>query len=165
PPAKNIRRLQVEGLLTDSKYKPLQGVYLLYFRFLDAQPGSRELWQSSMYVAVNDGAFRATLDVPESAAPRGSQGLRVSAEAPKGTGWIVKSKPYFVQVGSFESSERARELMSGLSPKFSRAFIAVSKLGAHQVRVGPFDRKADAEDAAGALQTLGHEVLVLREDR
>ncbi|MBI5244727.1 MAG: hypothetical protein HY922_13745, partial [Elusimicrobia bacterium] len=47
PPAKNIRRLQVEGLLTDSKYKPLQGVYLLYFRFLDAQPGSRELWQSS----------------------------------------------------------------------------------------------------------------------
>jgi hypothetical protein len=155
------RRVRVSGLLTDSRRNPLKGVYLIFFRFQDAGQGKGDVARNSMYVPVVDGVFKASLELPVT-----DSAFRVIAEAPKGTGWIVKPRPYFVQAGSFEDPARAASLRAGLSIKFSEAFITrdtVEGTEMHQVRVGPFERKDEAEAAAAWLESAGAESLVLRD--
>ncbi|HAH05495.1 MAG TPA: hypothetical protein DCM05_03060, partial [Elusimicrobia bacterium] len=157
-----MRRVRVSGLLMDGRRNRMKGVYLLFFRFLDDEGGSLASVRSSMYVPVEDGVFKATLELPETASQ-----YRVIAEAPKGTDWLVKPRPYYVQAGSFEEPARAESLRAGLSIRFARAFITqdvVEGTQRHQVRVGPFDRKGEADEAALWLEAAGTESLVLRGD-
>ena len=166
---KTQRPLQVNGLLLDSRGAPLNGVFLLQFRVVDPAMDGWELWRTSQYVPVKDGEYHAALRVPKELSPSGiPPGWRVLAEPPQGTNWTVRSLPFFVQVGSFAKERRARKLAEALAPEFSRTFVVAAKVQEeelHQVRIGPFELKNDAEDAAWWLNSIGHEAIVVKANR
>lgn len=161
--------LQVNGLLLDSRGEPLHGTFLLQFRVVDPAMDGWELWRTSQYVPVKDGEYHAVLRIPKEISPSGiPPGWRVLAEPPQGTRWTVKSLPFFVQVGSFAKEKRAQKLAEELAPEFSRTFVTAAKVqdgDVHQVRIGPFELKNDAEDAAWWLNSIGHEAIVVKAER
>ena len=72
-----------------------------------------------------------------------------------GTGWVV-------QVASFTKSSSARGLANQLSDQFKAYFKSGDVNGKtyYRVRVGPFDSKSAAEQAAGRLRQQGQQTLV-----
>jgi len=80
--------------------------------------------------------------------------------------WAVpKRKPYFVQAGQFSRLMRALLLAAAIEQRYPDAFVSAqhfSRTRLYQVRIGPFDDRADAQDAADWLESLGHDAMILR---
>jgi cell division septation protein DedD len=60
-----------------------------------------------------------------------------------------------VQVGAYGSRENATRVVSQLTGKGFKAFIAPSG-SLHRVRVGPYATRADADRALADLRRAGH---------
>ncbi|MEK7746444.1 MAG: SPOR domain-containing protein [Elusimicrobiota bacterium] len=76
-----------------------------------------------------------------------------------------KKTQYWAQIGSFSEKERADKLAAELKAGGHPVSIAVgksSKTVFHVVRVGPFQRRAEAQAAVKQLTAQGHSALLIK---
>jgi cell division protein FtsN len=113
-------------------------------------------------------ATTAAKAAPASADPIGDLAKARLATAPAATSSGVDPFNYFVQVGAFRTPEdaeqqRAKISLMGLEAKVSER--EQSGRTVFRVRLGPFDRKDDAEKAKERLDGSGVETALVRVQR
>jgi len=75
---------------------------------------------------------------------------------------------YFIQVGAFRTPEdaeaqRAKLSLTGVEAKVTEREQAGRQI--YRVRVGPYDRKEEAEKVKGQIEAAGHETALVRVQR
>lgn len=76
------------------------------------------------------------------------------------------NEEYFIQVGSFLDSRRSSALEKELRGRFELTGVSPALQGMswiYRVRIGPYQRRQEAEDVSLELQTAGYASWVLRE--
>lgn len=128
--------------------------------------------------AVAEGATAAVSAAGGDAAPAAARKTELKpAVTADPLGDLVKARTadasaepfyYFIQVGAFRTpedaeSQRAKLSLSGVQAKVSER--EQSGRAVFRVRVGPFDKKDEAEKVKGNLDAAGHETALVRVQR
>jgi hypothetical protein len=100
------------------------------------------------------------------AAARRAANVEVPVDAPALAGATPELPPpertaYAVQVGVFEDAARAAKLRAMLIAAGLNASVTLPVEGRHRVRVGPFERRLDAEAAAKEIRDLALPAAIL----
>jgi cell division protein FtsN len=110
----------------------------------------------------------AGIPTPGPAATPSADPLGDLARARAGTDGAVDPFTYFVQVGAYRTandaeSQRARLSLGGIEARVSER--EQSGRTVYRVRVGPFDKRGDAELTKEKLESLGMEAALVRVQR
>ncbi len=94
--------------------------------------------------------------------------VRVRVIAQPAAAGVTRGRAFTIQVGAFSTRDRAVALQRELEGTGAGAGgVQSSEVGGrtiHRVRVGRFADRAEAEERAGRLATLGYSVLVVAEE-
>jgi len=188
PPAKEEaprRLMNYTGFVTDASGRPLEGRQNL--RFTVTRTGSAPLWSDAFEVEVKSGVFSVKLGErtplpPEAfdlesrievtpapqAAPAPSSAVLEATPAPGAPApraRVLAGIQYWAQLGSFVDPARAMLLVKSLDSAGQKAGVASGRTKGveyHMVRVGPFETKAQAQDAAAKLAAQGYPAIVVK---
>ncbi len=100
--------------------------------------------------------------------PLGDLAAQRAAAAPRAASAPVDPFLYFVQAGAFRSAEEAEALRAKLSLMGLEARVSEREQSGRQVfrvRLGPFDRKDDADRGKARLDASGIEAVLVRVQR
>ena len=122
-----------------------------------------EEWLSDHLVEVEEA--EAAAREAEALAPRSADAAAAAAvqepEADSPSGAETASLRYAVQVGAFESEERARDLLAAVNASGFRArIVRVPESPLVRVRIGAFSDRAGAAELMDQVRRRGHEATI-----
>ena len=122
-----------------------------------------EEWLSDHLVEVEEA--EAAAREAEALAPRSADAAAAAAvqepEADSPSGAETVSLRYAVQVGAFESEERARDLLAAVNASGFRArIVRVPESPLVRVRIGAFSDRAGAAELMDQVRRRGHEATI-----